>query len=133
MQLKTGGVLVSITIKKYIVIFIMSVVVFMTIGYNLFNNFKLHDSFLKVAIYPSSGLSETYFYSFSESGVMCCEFGTRISDNVKAESFIHKRIGKDKLTYKRKKVRLTKDELNRIILYLTSFDESIYKENERRP
>lgn len=114
--------------KKSIVIFAMLGIVFMTIVYFSFNDFKLSDNFLKVAIYPSSGLSETYFYRFSESGIMYCESGTRIGDDMTVEKFIHKKIGKDKLAYEQRKVRLSEDELNRIKLYLTSFDENIYEE-----
>ena len=41
---------------------------------------------------------------------------------------VSKKIGKDKLAYEQRKVRLSEDELNRIKLYLTSFDENIYEE-----
>ena len=81
---------------------------------------------IRIAIYPSGGLSETYYFVLNTDGELIVEEGTRVGDDLTKNPFIIKDGIYD---YKSTEKQLSSSEINAIIdlankAYESDFDES---------
>ncbi len=81
---------------------------------------------IRIAIYPSGGLSETYYFVLNTDGELIVEEGTRVGDDLTQNPFITKDGIYD---YKSAEKQLSSSEINAIIdlankAYESDFDES---------
>ena len=82
---------------------------------------------IRIALYPSGGLSETYYFVLNTDGKLTAEEGTRVGDDMTQSPFIIKDGIYD---YKSAKKQLSSSEINVIIDLVNKAYESDFEESD---
>lgn len=85
---------------------------------------SINDGVLGIAIYPTGGLDETYFFVLTENNELISIKGTRSSNEISSSTFISKEI-------KNKKKAIEEEEFEKLLKLATNIYETNDKSSEQ--